>query len=201
MDLELTNQGNTYEHTETVKAILQNENKAIEKLYIAIFPKVKIYILQNKGNEDQAKDIFQEAFLDLWRNIKDGKFSPGQDENIEAYLYTIAKNKWIDHLRSARYQKKTSLGELTELIEASNEWDKVTEEASYNEMASVAREAVNRLGKTCNRLLKLFYFERKSMKVISKQLKITTASARNKKYRCMQQLRKFVIEYQINGHE
>ena len=44
----------------------------------------------------------------------------------------------------------------------------------------------------CKSLLKLFYFEKKSMEEISELINITDASARNKKYRCMQKLKTIV---------
>ncbi len=201
MDLGLTKPVNTYEQNEKLKAIGLNENKAIEQLYIAIFPKVKVYILQNNGDEDQAKDIFQEAFLSLWKNIKESKFSPGQDDNIEAYLFTIAKNKWIDYLRSFQYRNKISIHEVEEMIVDSDDRDGVAAEELNRDKASIAREAVNRLGESCKRLLKMFYFERKSMEMIAKRLKISTSTARNKKYRCMQQLREYVKEYQSDEQQ
>jgi RNA polymerase sigma factor (sigma-70 family) len=59
--------------------------------------------------------------------------------------------------------------------------------------------ALNRLGDECKTVLQLFYFERKSMDVISKELNITSASVRNKKYRCMEKLRTLSLEIQKNG--
>jgi RNA polymerase sigma factor (sigma-70 family) len=201
MDLGLAKPENTYEQNEKAKAISLNENNAIQQLYIDVYPKAKTFILQNNGNEDQAKDIFQEAFLSLWKNIKESKFSPGQDDNIEAYLFTIAKNKWIDYLRSFHYRNKISIHEVEEkIIDSDERYGEAEEELNRNK-TSYAHEAVSRLGESCKRLLKMFYFERKSMEMIAKRLKISTSTARNKKYRCMQQLREYVKEYQSDEQQ
>ena len=50
-------------------------------------------------------------------------------------------------------------------------------------------QAFKKLGKECKELLEVFYFEKKSLREIAAQFNIGEASARNKKYRCIQKLR------------
>ena len=45
------------------------------------------YLYYKFGNEDQAEDITQEAFIKLWRNCADVPV-----EKAKSYLYTIANN-------------------------------------------------------------------------------------------------------------
>ena len=59
-----------------VTAIKANDERALHKLYTENFYKTEQYILKNNGTMPQAKDIYQEAFITVWRNIKDGKFIP-----------------------------------------------------------------------------------------------------------------------------
>lgn len=202
MDLELTKQENTYDCIETVSAIRRNENKVIQQLYIDVFPKIRSFILQNNGDEEQAKDIFQEAFVAFWRNIKTNKFNPKKTENMEAYLYTSAKNKWIDYLRSVPYRKKVSMDEVKELVSLMHDPGQPEgKETKFQSRSSIAFEAVKQLGENCQQLLRMFYFERKPMVSIAQKLKISNASARNKKYRCMQQLREYVKKHHTHEEE
>ena len=67
--------GNTHQKVDrTVNGFRKNDSETMRATYQEVYPKVRAHILKNNGSEDQAKDIFQEAFVACWRNIKDGKF-------------------------------------------------------------------------------------------------------------------------------
>ena len=53
--------------------------------------------------------------------------------------------------------------------------------------------AFKNLGEACKSLLRMFYFEKKSMKFIAEELALDSASTRNKKYRCMEKLRASIL--------
>ena len=88
-----------------VSAIMANDESVLKQLYQNNYRKVEAYILKNRGSMPQAKDIYQEAFLAVWQNIKKGAFQPRNESALQGYLFQIAKNKWTDELRSARYKK------------------------------------------------------------------------------------------------
>src|SRR5688572_2269103 len=88
-----------------------NDEKAIQQLYIESYPLAERHILANNGTREQAKDIFQEAFIAVWRNIKMERFTPRHDNALKSYLLQVVKNKWIDHLRSAQHRKTVPLEE------------------------------------------------------------------------------------------
>ncbi len=184
-----------YNQDQIIKGFKQNDSSILRTIYSNTYPKVRSHILKNNGDEDQAKDIFQEAFVVCWRNIKDSKFS--NTGSVEGYLYTIAKNKWTDYLRSATYKKTVVKSKLTNLqIVADN--DLADEDVEQENMA-VLKQALSKLGEQCKTLLKQFYYERKSMNEISEMLNITPASARNQKYRCMEKLKALSLD--LKKHE
>lgn len=185
---------------QTKQALLQNNEIVLRSLYAEVFPKVKIHVLQNNGSEAQAKDIFQEAFLAFWKNIKNGKYEVREESAIQAYLFIIAKNKWIDYLRSADYKKTVIGSEIISVSDAILETGEVQEENEENEHRVTAmRHAMEKLGKECKMVLTQFYFDRMSIDTIAEGLNIGSASARNKKYRCMEKLRAMAIDYRQNG--
>ncbi|MAU72334.1 MAG: hypothetical protein CML04_09575 [Pseudozobellia sp.] len=171
----------------------RNEERILKEVYRIVFPKVRAFILKNSGDEASAKDVFQEAFIACWHNVKDDKFDASG--NLEAYLFTIAKNKWTDYLRSSRF-KKTVRKEVATWIGVEDEKDEFFEEQDDQE---ILKNAIQKLGNGCKNLLALFYFERRSMEEIAKKLALGTASARNKKYRCMEQLRLLAQQIKNNG--
>jgi DNA-directed RNA polymerase specialized sigma24 family protein len=59
---------------EVILGILNNSEDTLNKLYKAYFAMVLQFILNNNGNEDDAKDVYQEAIIILYNKIKEGNF-------------------------------------------------------------------------------------------------------------------------------
>ena len=179
------NQNNTAQ-TEKVAALKGNEDDALKKLYTENYDKVERYILNNNGTEEQAKDIYQEAFIAMWRNIQMDKFHAENEHSLSGYLLRIAKNKWIDHLRSDYYKKTARLSDAT--VE-SQKVDLPDFEVNY---INAVKEKFTLLGVNCKEVLTRFYYRKESMKTIADQFEWTEATARNNKYRCLQKLRELI---------
>ena len=169
----------------TATLIKQNDAATLKDLYITNFGKVKHYIIKNSGNEQQAKDIYQEAFVAMWHNIKENKFSAKSETSINGYLFQIAKYKWLDYVRSSRFKKTTSIDREIEYNEPETD-----ENEAQNKKILLIMESIKQLGERCQLLMKLFYFERKPFKEIAEIMAMDEASARNAKYRCQEQLKK-----------
>ncbi len=165
-----------------IEGIKTNNETVLKLLYQSNYHKVESYILKNNGNKAFAEDIYQEAFLVVWRNVRAGKFIPQGDNALGGYLYRIARNKWTDHLRSGVYKKTVPMTD-TEPLEIPDTNDFVEEKLQQ------AMEAFEELKKGCRQLLSKFYFDRQSFAEIAQDLGLNTASLRNKKYRCLQELR------------
>ena len=171
-----------------VKAVQANNETVLEQLYHQNYFKTESYILKNNGTMPQAKDIYQEAFITMWQNVKEGKFTPSNETALQGYLYQIAKFKWMDHLRSAHYKQTGSLSDVFELKDTSTDMPHEMD-LEQQERRAKGMQAFKKLGKECKELLEVFYFEKKSLREIAAQFNIGEASARNKKYRCIQKLR------------
>ena len=179
-------------HTNTIgdiqaENIKGNNEKELNRLYVENYQRVENFILTNSGNAEQAKDIYQEAFIAMWRNIQLGKFQPQGDNALNNYLYTIAKNKWLDHLRSSKVKKTISLDSFTENVMTIE-----TSDDSIIERLELIREKFGNLGDNCRELLKRFYYAKESLKAIAITFNWTEETAKNNKYRCMEKLRSLV---------
>lgn len=187
--------GNTLQKTnqQLITAFKNNDQKLMQEVYQHTFPKFRSHVYKNNGDQDQAKDVFQEAFIACWKNVKDNRFDG--IGSLEAYLFTIAKNKWTDHLRSVRF-KNTVRQEGIPMVA---EEDAPELHGSEEREQEIMVAALHQLGEACKHLLTLFYFERRPMEDIGALLNLAPASARNKKYRCMEQLRTLAHKIKNNG--
>ncbi len=189
--------GDTFQQREKniVQGFKSNDTVVMKRIYLLTYPKVRNYILKNSGNEELAKDTFQEAFVACWSNIKADRFS--ENGNVEAYLFRIAKNKWTDYLRSSDFKRKAAANSLTQLKVVTE--DTLDNESDEEHHRRALQQALQQLGGNCKTLLQLFYFEKKSMKEIALAMNVTPASARNQKYRCMEKLRTLSLAIKANG--
>ena len=188
-----TLQENLSGQTQLIEAIKANNEHTLKHVYKDNFYKTQQYILNNSGSVDEAKDIFQEAFVTVWENIQDNKFVPKNTSSLNGYLYTVAKNKWLNHLNSARFKKTNSYDTHKHIID--NETVDVENNTFEKEKdVNAVTKAFNHLGEACKKLLEAFYYENKTLRDIAKVFEITEASARNKKYRCTEQLRALVVK-------
>lgn len=97
-----------------------------EELYTAYADDVYRFAYWLTGNTDDAQDIASETFVRAWVN-----FSIIRTETLKAYLFTIARNIYLDARRAG--QNHTSLEETypdtqpnpEKMLEAQNEMDLV----------------------------------------------------------------------------
>lgn len=180
-----------YTQEQLVEGVRANDAAILKWLYQSQFPKVRKFVLDNNGDEDQAKDLFQEAFIAVWHNLKENKFTSENGTALTGYLYQIAKNKWLDYLRSSQFKKTVFL---------QTEHDKIDEEddPEWMQYRSLVAAEIKNLGENCREILRRFYFAKESMELIAKAFHWTEATARNTKYRCIQRLRE-KVKTQINS--
>jgi RNA polymerase sigma-70 factor (family 1) len=85
-----------------------------EQTYASFFKShaksLKNFIYYKFGNEDQAEDATQEAFIKLWQNCKDVPL-----EKAKSYIYTIANNLTLNAISHQKvvlsYEKNNNLSE------------------------------------------------------------------------------------------
>ena len=63
-----------YNVEEILQGIRQNDIKVLQYVYKTFYSYVKYFIISNSGNEDDAKDIYQEVFLRVFKGLKNFQF-------------------------------------------------------------------------------------------------------------------------------
>ncbi len=179
-------QQNTYSDTSSglLDAIKANKEAALKQFYQEEYPKTERYVREKGGTAEQAKDIFQEAFIAVWRNVQLEKVQLDNGAKLSAYLYQVAKNKWIDYLRSGHYKNTMAVSDLHDGFDTADELPE--EQHQYLEAVKIA---FKQLSENCKEVLNRFYYKNESVLVIAEAMEWTEATVRNNKYRCMERLR------------
>lgn len=185
--LKPTSRQQSFTNEELVTGIANNNNQVLDYLYHNNFHAVKLFVLKNSGDVADAHDIFQDAIVATWLNIRDGKFQALNGTPLGGYLYQVARNKWLDKVRSKQFRS------TVRIVDEEVEYDLVTNtdhEEFRSERAQYLQSLYNQLGNKCKSILKGFYFNKKSLKEIGEELSYDAETLRTMKYRCMMKLRK-----------
>lgn len=83
--------------TELTKAIKASDDTAFEVLYFRYSKAIFSFTWRQTKNYELANELTQETFVKVWNNRKNLK----TDKSIKNYLYNIARNLAIDHLRKS----------------------------------------------------------------------------------------------------
>lgn len=168
-----------------------NDERTLRSLYIDNYPKIERFILENNGTRDDAKDIYQEAFIAVWRSIQADKASFTGLDKLQGYIYRVAQYKWTDQLRSQKKHRTDSLPE-TEIGSP----ETVEMDSGQNDYIEKVKQHYATMDEPCKGVLYRFYYLKQSMAEIALNYSWTDATAKNNKYRCLQRLRQMVLKNQ-----
>ncbi len=174
---------------EVVLGILNNSDEALNKLYVGYFPMILQFILNNNGDEDDAKDVYQEAIIVLYNKIKSGDFE--LSSKLKTYIYSVCRRIWLKKL-SKESKKAVNVADFED-IEAVETDMEVHEEKDlqFEKMQS----ALDLLGEPCKTIIQDFYIHNLSMQDISEKFGYTnTDNAKTQKYKCLQRLKKLFFQ-------
>lgn len=86
------------ENTERyINALIEGDDFVIKEIYSKIYPKIASYIFSNKGNTDDALDVFHDALMYIIITQKEKRTII---LSFEAYLFVICKNIWKKSLKN-----------------------------------------------------------------------------------------------------
>jgi RNA polymerase sigma factor (sigma-70 family) len=183
-----------------IEGIRSRDEKVIAEIYETYFPPVKSFICKNKGNTDDARDVFNDAIVILFLKIRNNSLS--LNCSLNTYVYAICRNLWLKKLKSM----KPEMISLEDVDEAKHETEVIGEEfLNLNRANLLYQKYLLRMKPVCQKLI-IFFLEGKSFSEIARELGLSSGSyARKRKYRCVKVLIKKIRsdpEYRtIHHHE
>ena len=174
-----------------VNGLISNNPQLIEKIYKDNFPTIRSYVLNNNGDVEEAKDIFQEALIILFEKAKHSDFQ--LSSKLSTYLFSLCRNIWLKKLARER-GKEISTPDFVQDFQMED-----TDDVAYlnerNHQFSVMEAAMLRLGEPCKSLLTAFYVQKMDMKAITEMYGYTNAdNAKTQKYKCLMRLKKLFFD-------
>jgi RNA polymerase sigma factor (sigma-70 family) len=178
-----------------VSGLLQNDTAIVREIYDRFANKVKSYIVQNNGSEDDAADIFQEALIDIYQQAryKDLELTCP----FEPFLLLICKRKWLNELKKRDRQRVTKEpDELSDIGEDALVQAELVQ--AQADKAKLFMTMFERLGDRCREII-YKCLGNKPQEEVATELGVTYAYLRKKKSECMAELIKLVQSKQASN--
>jgi RNA polymerase sigma-70 factor (ECF subfamily) len=136
------------------------------------------FIVKNLRHEEDARDVVQAAFEKMWMNRTDI-----DNAKCKSYLFTVAYNQMIDHIRKA---KRISLRD--EFREEAKIYDR-----PVHNTRKILEEALGRLNETQRSLVLLKDYEGYSYEEIGQITGLSESQVKVYLHRARVQLKNFLV--------
>ncbi len=137
----------------------------MELLYKKHHRQLYLYALTFLENSDEAEDVVNDAFEQVWRQWQDGEL---RTETSPGYLYRLVRNNSLDILRHRKvHTRYTQLSIATESITTDDEV------LAFEKRIVDLQHAVEQLPEPGRTILKNCYFKKLTYKQVAEEMQIT----------------------------
>lgn len=170
----------------TVEAILEglktSDSNVLEYVYKKYFPIVRFFVIKNSGTDEDAKDIFQEAIILIYKRLKDGSLDLSCA--FKTYLYSVCRLLWLRQL-----EKRKIRNEVVADNQLFVQLDDGTEgRLEEQEQFRIYQKHFQLLHKDCQEILQLF-LKKVPLKEIAQKMSIKSDKyLKKRKYECKEAL-------------
>ncbi|MFP3594043.1 RNA polymerase sigma factor [Chryseobacterium sp. SIMBA_038] len=177
MDRKTTN-------TLAIEDFKKNSNVAFAILYQKYFVYTKKFVLNNRGNLEDAEDIFQDALIILYEKLYADNFQAYTC--LANYVSGISKNLWLKKLRNKEF-----LTEIPENYYANNQEEINTAIENERDYLDKLHDYINSISSHCKNLIQDIFMKNKSIEEIQTKYQYSSKhNAQNQKHKCVEQIRK-----------
>ena len=172
-----------YTSEQILEGIKQHDMYILNFLYKEYYGDIQRLIYRNHGKKEDAKDVFQESIIVIFRQIEQKDLTLSC--SFKTYLYSVCRNIWLKQLE----RKNLAYNYKQEKLEHSVEWDEEMETlADQNEKYALFQKHFQRLTENCKKILK-HSLEGLSVKKIAELMGYTSENyTKKRKFQCKENL-------------
>ncbi|HEY4789493.1 MAG TPA: RNA polymerase sigma-70 factor [Bacteroidales bacterium] len=174
------------------------ESKSVDKslfeaLYQYFQPRLKYFANQYLHDSDDAQSIVQDVFTELW----DKRNSLSEDTNIQAWLFTVTKNKalkMISKIKSRQnYDNYIRIRQLDIDYKALDDFE--TSNFLFDELQSKVQSALEKLPASCRMIFEMSRFQDKKNKEIAEELGLSIKTVEAQISKALKLMRNYLKDY------
>jgi RNA polymerase sigma factor (sigma-70 family) len=161
----------------------KQDRAAFARLFDHFAPRVKAYLRQLGAADQKAEDIVQEVMITVWRRAC---LYGARRASVGTWIFTIARNKRIDHLRRER---RPEIDPHDPALVADPQ-DGTDDVVIWEEQARRVRAAVGALPEEQALVLRKNFFEDKPHGVIAQELHLPLGTVKSRSRLALAKLRR-----------
>ena len=170
----------------TVEAILEglktSDSNVLEYVYKKYFPIVRFFVIKNSGTDEDAKDVFQEAIILVYKRLKDGTLD--LTCAFKTYLYSVCRILWLRQLEKRKVRSEV-VADNQVYVQLE---DGIEGQVEEQEQFRIYQKHFQLLHKDCQEILQLF-LKKVPLKEIAQKMSIKSDKyLKKRKYDCKEAL-------------
>ncbi|GAA4773644.1 MULTISPECIES: RNA polymerase sigma factor [Flavobacterium] len=166
-----------------IDALLTGNSSIIDQIYKKNFPKISSYIKSNKGNADEAMDIFQEALMYILITQKEKRT---EILNFEAYLFVVCRNIWKKKLTN-----RVINTDVVTLVNKESDLAELIVEQKYFDLYTAK---FNLLSENCKEILAVYFNGASYEEIANENDYATVNTVRQRVFKCRSKLIELIKE-------
>lgn len=164
-----------------IRALCRNDFALIQEIYDKCSPQCRNYVLKNNGSVDDARDVFQEALIDVYQKCKELTLTVP----ISAFLYVIYRRKWLKKLNKG----KNLLRILNDIGYTSRNANASETTAINEKLDKILMECFSKLSKSCQDFLNMKYTDGMKGEEIANELSLKPNAVYQRMFDCRKSLK------------
>lgn len=177
---------------ELIHGCMRNHRRSQEVIYKLFYGKMLAVCRRYTNNDDQAKDILQDGFIKLFKNIEKFNFVG----SFEGWVRRIVVNTAIDYVRKSKTefllaQNEQSIEDFQDVIEEDEE-DEAPLEMSLE--VSDVKKGMEQLSTAYRTVFNLYVFEDYSHQEIADALNISVGTSKSNLAKARANLKKILTK-------
>ena len=171
-----------------INRFIDGDKTAINDLYAEYSPRLYRFAMAYLKSESEVLDIVQEVFVNVWMNRNKLK----KDSNLDAYLFTVAKNTIVSVFR-----KKLSEKDYLEHLKNKSITNSIDTESqfNYNQLSDKLNDLVEQLPPQRKKIYQLSKEQGLANKTIAAELGISIKTVEDHLSKASKFIKKNLTEY------
>ncbi len=169
-----------------IRGILEHDSRIIHRVYNECFPMVERMVINSGGDLEQAKDVFQDGWIIIYRKLLQGKLELSC--RFSTYIYAVCKKLWVSE-KKKRTTRMKPIPEDTQIVEEFDSELKLDEDRTKQ----LFYKHFGQLSDDCQKIL-ILHFNNTPIEEIQKIMNYQNAHyTMDRKYRCKKSLMQRIL--------
>lgn len=176
----------THKEKELLQRLASGDTEALASWYDLYYTSLVFFSKSIINNQQEAEDIAQECFVKLWQQ----RTKIGSEQKLRGYLFTIARNACLDHLKHRHVRENVH----QQLLEQGSSNAFIEANIVAADLLKIIYSQIDELPMAYRDLVKMLYLEELSSAEVAERLNITMDNLRQRKARALHQLKNLLLK-------